>query len=53
MDDRIKEQADENRIDAGRGVPLDQASSDEKGASNELNSKNDERLDERIRKAGI
>lgn len=53
MDDRIKELADEHRIDAGRGVPLDQGSSEEKDVSKQVNSKNDERLDERIRKAGI
>ena len=53
MDDRIEKQTDENRIEAGRGVPLEQASSDQKIVSSEVNSESNERLDDRIRKAGI
>lgn len=52
MDEQMEKQADEHQIDAGRGVPLKQNSSEENHVS-EVSSDNKERLDDRIRKAGI
>lgn len=52
MDERMEKQVDEHRIDAGRGVPLKQDSSEESHVS-EVSSDTKERLDDRIRKAGI
>ena len=48
----MEKQSTEHQVDAARGVPLKQNSSEEKQA-NSADSNNTERLDERIRKAGI
>lgn len=49
MDERVEELKDPDPVNAGRGVPLKQSSEEEKKDS----SQSSERLDERIRKAGI
>ena len=49
MDERVDEVKNQNPVDAGRGVPLERPSEDLKKDS----SQTSERLDERIRKAGI
>ena len=52
MDERMEKQSTEHQVDAARGVPLDQNSSEDKNV-NSADSSETERLDERIRKAGI
>ena len=52
MDEPMEKQSTEHQIDAARGVPLEQGSGKEKQANN-TDSSESERLDERIRKAGI
>ena len=52
MDERMEKQSAEHQVDAARGVPQERASSEEKQA-NRAEVSETERLDERIRKAGI
>ncbi len=53
MNELVKDMSDEKRVDAGRGVPLDRRSKDRRRVDNQSSSDENERLDERIRKAGI
>ncbi len=54
MDEHLEKLKDHNRVDAGRGVPQDRGSKDAQKLKGNASSDDDnERLDERIRKAGI
>ena len=53
MDEQIDKLDEHNRVEAGRGVPLDKQVEEEKSAVNQTKTDDTEPLDERIRKAGI
>ena len=52
MDERMDKQSSEHQVDAARGVPLEKSTTEEK-QGNSVEVSETERLDERIRKAGI
>ena len=52
MDEQMDKLSDHNRVDAARGVPLERPAKNKQALENQI-SEDTERLDEKIRKAGI
>ena len=53
MEEQMEKSIENHRVDAGRGVPLEKQPLDQTKAEDQVKAEESERLDEKIRKAGI